>query len=236
MDADPSTQLKANLADLLQQVQALRRNVRQEQRRLLDSWRPYLERRPFLAGAENLAAYIAMRRHDMRELQTKLATYGLSSLGRSEGHVLAALDSLLQALKMMLGEAADPAKAQRLAQAMRLQEGLQQNTALLLGPAPAKRTVRIMVTLPAHAADDYGFVRELLLRGMDCVRINCAHDEAAVWARMIAHVRRASQEVGRPCRVLMDLAGPRVRTSAKRPRSFWPASNASWTRTISTSS
>lgn len=217
MDADPNTQLNAELADLLQQVQALRRNVRQEQRRLLESWRPYLDRRPFQAGAENLAAYIAMRRHDMRALQTRLATYGLSSLGRSEGHVLAALDSLLQALKMMLGESADPAKARRLAQAMSQHEELQQSTALLLGPAPANRSVHIMVTLPAHAADDYGFVRELLLRGMDCVRINCAHDDSTVWQRMIAHVHRASQEIGRPCRVLMDLAGPRVRTGTVKP-------------------
>ena len=217
MDADPATQLKAALADLAHEVQALRRTVRQEQRRLLDVWQPYMARRPFLAGAENLAAYIALRRHDLRALQSRLATYGLSSLGHSEGHVLPALDTLLQALKLMLGEPANAVKARRLTEAMSHQEELALHTAHLLGPAPDQRTVRIMVTLPAQSADDYPFVRELLLRGMDCARINCAHDDAAVWQRMIQHVRLASQEIGRPCRVLMDLAGPRLRTGSVKP-------------------
>ena len=212
MDADPAAQLNAALADLAQDVQALRRTVRQEQRHLLDTWQPYLERRQFHTGAENLAAYIAMRRHDLRELQSRLATYGLSSLGRSEGHVLPALDTLLQALRLMLGEPANAAKAQRLTQAMNHQDELAQHTARLLGPIPTKRTVRIMVTLPAQAADDYPFVRQLVLRGMDCARINCAHDDDPVWRRMVAHVRQAAEETNRPCRVLMDLAGPRVRT------------------------
>lgn len=212
MDADAAAQLNAALADMAQEVGALRRAVRQEQRRLLDSWRPYLLRRPFQPGAENLAAYIALRRHDLRELQSRLAAYGLSSLGRSEGHVLPALDTLLQALKLMLGEPANGARAQRLTQAMNHHDELAQHTALLLGPTPARRAVRIMVTLPTQAASDYAFVRELVLRGMDCARINCAHDEASVWQRMVQHVRRAAAETGRSCRVLMDLAGPRVRT------------------------
>lgn len=212
MDADPAAQLNAALADLAQEVSALRRAVREEQRRLLDAWHPYLLRRPFQAGAENLAAYIALRRHDLRALQPRLATYGLSSLGRSEGHVLAALDTLLQALKLMLGEPANGAKAQRLSQAMQHHDELAEHTAHLLGRAPASRAVRIMVTLPTQAADDYSFVRELVVRGMDCARVNCAHDEAALWRRMVAHVRQAAEETGRPCRVLMDLAGPRVRT------------------------
>lgn len=212
MDADPAARLTAALADLAQEVGALRRTVRQEQRRLLDAWRPYLLRRPFQPGAENLAAYIALRRHDLRDLQSRLATYGLSSLGRSEGHVLPALDTLLQALKLMLGEAAGGAKSQRLIQAMNHHDELARHTAALFGPAPANRGVRIMVTLPSQAAADYGFVRELVLRGMDCARINCAHDEAPAWRRMADHVRQAAEETGRPCRVLMDLAGPRVRT------------------------
>ena len=53
-----------------------------------------------------------------------------------------------------------------------------------------------------------------MLRGMDCARINCAHDDAEVWQHMISHVRRASEETGRPCSVLMDLAGPRVRVGS----------------------
>lgn len=49
---------------------------------------------------------------------------------------------------------------------------------------------------------------------MDCVRINCAHDTREVWGAMLQNLRRAEHELGRtdPVQVLMDLAGPKVRT------------------------
>jgi len=50
------------------------------------------------------------------------------------------------------------------------------HTGALLGSAPAHRAVRITVTMSADAADDYVAVRDLLAHGMDCMRINCAHD------------------------------------------------------------
>jgi pyruvate kinase len=69
-----------------------------------------------------------------------------------------------------------------------------------------------MVTMPAEAAADYDFVHKMIVNGMDCMRINCAYDDAAAWSKMIAHARRASSETGKSCRVLMDLAGPKLRT------------------------
>jgi pyruvate kinase len=65
--------------------------------------------------------------------------------------------------------------------------------------------------LPTIAADNYQFVKDLLQRGTDCVRINCAHDTINVWEAAIAHVRRAERETGRSCKVLMDLGGPKPR-------------------------
>jgi pyruvate kinase len=44
------------------------------------------------------------------------------------------------------------------------------------------------------------------------MRINCAHDGPAEWARMVDHLRLAEERHGRTCRILMDLAGPKVRT------------------------
>jgi pyruvate kinase len=44
------------------------------------------------------------------------------------------------------------------------------------------------------------------------MRINCAHDNPATWQIMIDNVRAAAAEVGRPLRVMMDIAGPKVRT------------------------
>jgi pyruvate kinase len=69
-----------------------------------------------------------------------------------------------------------------------------------------------MVTLPSEAADDYTLIKEMLLKGMDCARINCAHDAPAVWLRIIDQIKQARRETGRRCRILMDLAGPKLRT------------------------
>jgi hypothetical protein len=46
-------------------------------------------------SARNLVHYLALRVHDLRPVQEQLAWLGLSSLGRSESHVLANLDKVL---------------------------------------------------------------------------------------------------------------------------------------------
>ncbi|MCY7301750.1 MAG: hypothetical protein LH654_01680 [Thermoleophilia bacterium] len=84
----------------------------------------------------------------------------------------------------------------------------------LLGSPRADRATRIMVTLPSEAATDAGLVRAMVAAGMDCARINTAHDDAAAWQRMAANVRRAASDLARPCRILADLAGPKLRTGA----------------------
>jgi pyruvate kinase len=164
-------------------------------------------------SGRNLLHYLALRRHDLRPLQLRLAQWGLSSLGRAESHVLATVDAVLNALRALCDgdwhlpheEAAvvDFANGERL---------LVKHTEALLGSVGPGRDVRIMVTMPSEAADDYDLVRDLLQEGMDCMRINCAHDDAARWLRMIEHLRRAETSVGRRCRVVMDLAGPKLRT------------------------
>jgi pyruvate kinase len=74
-----------------------------------------------------------------------------------------------------------------------------------------------MVTMPSEAGDDYTLVHNLLQQGMDCMRINCAHDDAATWSRMIEHLRRAERALGRSCRIVMDLGGPKLRTGPLEP-------------------
>jgi pyruvate kinase len=69
-----------------------------------------------------------------------------------------------------------------------------------------------MITLPSEVADDYSLIKEMLVQGMDCARINCAHDTPEIWARMIEQINLAKRETGRHCRILMDLGGPKLRT------------------------
>lgn len=213
-----SSSTLAELAKLHQEMRALRSAVKKTQKQCMEQWRSYIHLRSFQASATNLAAYIGLRRHDVRHLQARLASLGLSSLGRCEAHVLATLDSVLHLLKVMAGGALEAETLALTSAAMKdISCVLNHHTNRLLGPPPAHRWSRIMVTLPGEAASDYLFVRELVLRGMDCARINCAHDNLAAWLRMVQFVRQAKQETGRACKILMDLAGPKLRTGPVIP-------------------
>ena len=166
-------------------------------------------------SARNLVHYLALRRYDLRELQERLARFGLSSLGRAEAQVLPSVDRLLWVLDKLGGRAVR--RHPGVAEAPDGRAPLRHNTDRLLGPQPSHRQVRIMVTMPSEAASDYPLVRELLVRGMDCMRINCAHDDAAIWSRIADQLERAKRELGRPCRLLMDLGGPKLRTGDIEP-------------------
>ena len=110
--------------------------------------------------------------------------------------------------------------APRFEAALGFEEGraaLDRNADALFGPRPPERVPRIMVTLPSEAAGDYDLVAHLLGQGMDIARINGAHDDPEAWARMVGNVRKAASEVGRPCRISMDLPGPKLRTCALAP-------------------
>jgi pyruvate kinase len=168
-------------------------------------------------SARNLVHYLAMRQHDLRPLQARLAELGLSSLGRSEPHVLASVDAVLGVLHRLAGrEAPAPAGPAPFGFEAGTQL-LSGHTEALLGETPVGRNVRIMVTMPGEAAFDYQLVHDLLAGGMNCMRINCAHDEPGAWLRMIDHLRRAEQALKRRCKVLMDLAGPKLRTGPVAP-------------------
>jgi pyruvate kinase len=169
------------------------------------------------ASARNLAHYLALRRTDLRAIQERLAWVGVSSLGRAETHVLANLDKVLGILHRLAGRPWTPRVEDEPAGFTSGRALLERHAADLLGPPPSERAVRIMVTLPSEAATDFGLVRRLVAAGMDVARINCAHDDAAEWESMAEHVRRAGGAIGRPVKVLMDLAGPKLRTGPIAP-------------------
>ena len=172
------------------------------------------------ASACNLLHYLALRRRDLRPLQPRLAALGLSSLGRAEAHVLATLDAVLAALSRLAGQPQPPQPSPADECPADFGTGralLAGHTDALLGPPPPGRGVRIMVTMPTQAAHDAALVHDLLAQGMDVVRINCAHDDADTWRRIINNLRRAERTLGRTCRVAMDLAGPKLRTGPLAP-------------------
>ncbi len=195
------------LAAIEPEVTRLRHTVAEGGRREFRRWKHGIARRRFAVSALNLAHYLELRQTDLRPLQRRLMALGLSSLGRAESRVVATLDAVLAAI-WLAGDRpiANPPPTER--QFFRGERMLRQNADGILGPAPSGRAGRIMVTLASDTADDPALIRDLVRRGTDLVRVNCAHDGPAAWAKMIANARAASP---RP-RILMDIAGPKVRT------------------------
>ena len=169
------------------------------------------------ASVQNFVHYLAVRQHDLRDLQSRLAALGLSSLGRNESNTLAGLEAVINILKSLAGQHRnDPPLHSPCVDFNAGSAILAQQATELLGPAPKGRAVRIMVTMPSEAAQFYELVKGLVEAGMDVMRVNCAHDSEREWQRMITHLRQATQETGKACRVLMDLAGPKLRTGQIR--------------------
>ena len=172
-----------------------------------------------IKSAGNLIHYMALRKIDLQAIQEQLSALGLSSLGRAEGHVMATLNTVNLRLHDILKlPVARPLIDEALI--VSYSEGktlLAKNTENLFDKTPAKRITRIMVTMPTEAAYDVVFIENLLLSGMDCIRINCAHDNADIWLKIINNLRQAQATTQRPCRIAMDLAGPKLRTGPIKP-------------------
>jgi len=163
------------------------------------------------ASARNLLHYLAVRQLDLRPLQWKLIPMGLTSLGGMEASSMCSIQAVFRALHSLAGLPLPQLGAPPVDFASGPQQ-LHTNANRLLGSPCGKRAVRIMVTMPSEASENYELVRRLLESGMDLMRVNCAHDDVAAWERMVQHLRRAERETGRPCKVYTDLAGPKLRT------------------------
>jgi pyruvate kinase len=214
--ADPAAAADRGLEPLERELTAIRFEMRAAERHLSGRWSDLPQRRR--DSARNLLHYLALRSRDLRALQQTLASHGLSSLGRAESHAIGTVSAVLAIVRRLRGEyaggdagvvSAMPAAVQR--------DLLEINAAELLGRPPSGRDVRIMVTMPGAAADDPQLIRELLVSGMDCMRINAAHDDMAAWDRMLRHLDDARVATGLACRVVIDVAGPKIRTGPIRP-------------------
>ena len=170
----------------------------------------------FREGARNLLHYLEMRKSNTHALRTALRRLGLYSLAHAERNVLGSLEAVTRALDALSGdETPDPDLLRR---TMREDNPTAvEHRRAMLGPSPEGRDVSIMVTLPADAADNPVLVEEMLAAGMNVARINCAHDDARTWERMITNVRTAARDAGTECRIMMDLAGPKLRTGELEP-------------------
>ncbi|MDO9106883.1 MAG: pyruvate kinase [Methylovulum sp.] len=201
------------LKQLLLELSDLREDIAQHAHNRLQKYKANYHDGAFNRSAANLAHYLALRQFDLRHLQDRLAQAGLSSLGRSEASVLSTLNAVIDVLQRATDKSYRP--SDKNPSEYGFNRGLQlldQHSIELFGPFHEHSKVHVMVTLATETAWDYGLILALLEKGMTCARINCAHDDATLWRRMIRNIRRAETETGKICRILMDLAGHKIRT------------------------
>ena len=181
---------------------------------------------------DNLLSYLALRQFNLEDLQIRLAEEGLSSLGRLEGQVLIGIEQVLKHFKQpSVTPFQSPSSS--FGNNNKIENGLKKVTyqesrnitakrsRLLLGRPRKGRSTRIMVTLDSESTYQPHLLEELLRHGMDIVRINCAHDTPKEWKMLIDSIRHAEERliqrdlgIGRRCRIVMDLAGPKIRTGS----------------------
>ncbi|WP_420400976.1 pyruvate kinase [Flagellimonas sp.] len=163
-------------------------------------------------SAKNLLHYSTFRTYDLRSIQKKLKRLGLSRFANAEGNILGSLTNAHNLLRLMGQPSKEyPSPVLGIGQG---KKRLRKHTNALF-PTPKKsRRVRIMVTQPTESAHDYNKVLEMVKNGMNCARINCAHDNPDTWKAIADNVRKAAAECGTDVKIAMDLAGPKIRTGS----------------------
>lgn len=214
-------------AALLDRVLALRADVERQVGAVLPSWPLADAPDDVRASAANLVRYLALRRHDLADLQQDLALLGLSSLGRAESRVGPQLDAVAWALAGLARrpDGPPPPTADDLRAGASL---LERRAREAFGPPPGDRRVRVLATLPSTAATDPDVARRLVAAGADAVRINAAHDTPSDWLAMAARVRAAAESLGRHVAIEFDLAGPKMRIAAGVPEARQHLGDAFW--------
>lgn len=181
----------------------------------------------YLISATNLIHYLALKSLDIEQLKEELSSICFLNLDTINQHVLASLSAGIRLL--------DNAKYDSSSHTISYSEGISSTKSLdkqmkgefsinmlrrrashtadlLLGRLPEKRNTHIMVTVGQEAIESETLMKDLLNAGTTIVRINCAHGSPEIWSEIIRRVKRSSQILEKPCRILMDLAGPKLRT------------------------
>jgi pyruvate kinase len=192
---------------LLRELRELRNNVISKAEERISESAANIPTGKFVS-AQNLLHYLAFRSDDYRALQDRLSAVGLSSLRAVESHVLRGINNvigLLDSDDIPLGESLPDAKA--------ASETLKHNKCNLFSAGDTCDDRIIMVTIDAKADVDVEHFTGLIEDGMNCARINTGHDSLAEWQSAIALIKEASERVGKPCAIYLDLSGPKIRIS-----------------------
>lgn len=182
--------------------------------------------RNYSASATNLVHYLALKSLDIEQIEEELSSIGLLNLETVNPHVLSSLSACIQMLMSSRSDSFVGLKVpngelpvHKSLDGKKLDLGMtimmrraSSNRDLLLGALQGQRMGHIMVTVGQEAAEDDTHITDLINSGTTIFRINCAHGDPELWSKIIKMVKRCSQQLEKPCRILMDLAGPKLRT------------------------
>lgn len=166
----------------------------------------------YFHSAKNLVHYLAMRSFNINIFQQKLEDVGLPITLETQDNILYSFLNLRSIIYSLLDYELFDEDGEFLTN-KEVRKIHEENSKALFGTIKNKRKTAIMVTQPTEAASDEEFIKSLLKQGMDCVRVNCAHDDEIIWKQIIDHVRTNEPE----CKVMMDLGGPKLRTGKMKP-------------------
>lgn len=165
----------------------------------------------YLYSAHNLLQYIALRSLDIREVQSALVSYGISSLGTSAGYVRENISRSLALLQLIQGHTVK-ANLKSPSFGFAESDNLIKNRSMALFGAPqGKASTKIMVTMPEEASADIEIIAEFLTAGMDTARINLSHGDYHMWDSMTKNIVNTGQKSTFIPSVYMDLPGPKIR-------------------------
>ncbi|KAF5771440.1 putative pyruvate kinase [Helianthus annuus] len=172
-------------------------------------------------SAANLIHYLALRSLDVDQIKDDLSSVGLLNLETINPYVIASLSAGIQMLENLKSTSLDgndkgiTSDKSEFTRSMMIDKA-NSNRDFLIGPLQDERT-HIMVTVGREAISNETFINDVLKTGATIIRINCAHGDPSVWSEIIRRVKMNSQMLEKPCRILMDLAGPKLRTGKMKP-------------------
>ncbi|XP_024959599.1 plastidial pyruvate kinase 4, chloroplastic [Cynara cardunculus var. scolymus] len=218
-----NAQVLGNQGNLLDKLKAVHMHAL-----AMEQWnasRLKLCHRRHATSAANLIHYLALRSLDVDQLKDDLSSVGLLNLETINPYVIASLSAGIQMLENLKSSSLDGDervdgiandKSSKNYSNSKFTIGMMTNRAnsnrdILIGPPQDERT-HIMVTVGEEAIANETFINDIIKTGATIIRINCAHGDPSVWSEIIRRAKVNSQMLEKSCRILMDLAGPKLRT------------------------
>ena len=163
-------------------------------------------------SAKNLVHYLALRSFNMNIFQDKLEDIGLPIALESQNNILYGILNFRTVINSLMNNEVFDEEHEYINN-KKVKKILKKNYNALFGKIINKRKTAILVTQPLDAAHDKQFTKSLLKQGMDCARINCAHEDEIIWKQMIDNIRACKKNF----KIMMDLGGPKLRTGKMKP-------------------